>query len=221
MNFFEILVDSMPSLFSGFLVTLEIAFFGLIIASVIGLVFCLMGISNCKILKVISNIYIFIVRGTPLMIQAMFVFFGLGQAFGLRFDPVMAGIGILAFNAGAYLSEVFRGGIEAIDKGQMEAARSLGLSHSQAMRKVIIPQAVKIMIPSMMNQFIIAIKDTSILTVIGVNELVQKGKIIVASNFRAFEVYGIIAIMYLILIGALMIASKSVERRLAYGNKGK
>lgn len=221
MNFFEILVDSMPSLFSGFLVTLEIAFFGLIIASVIGLVFCLMGISNCKILKVISNIYIFIVRGTPLMIQAMFVFFGLGQAFGLRFDPVMAGIGILAFNAGAYLSEVFRGGIEAIDKGQMEAARSLGLSHSQAMRKVIIPQAVKIMIPSMMNQFIIAIKDTSILTVIGVNELVQKGKIIVASNFKAFEVYGIIAIMYLILIGALMIASKSVERRLAYGNKGK
>ena len=221
MNFFEILVDSMPSLFSGFLVTLEIAFFGLIIASVMGLVFCLMGISNCKILKVISNIYIFIVRGTPLMIQAMFVFFGLGQAFGLRFDPVMAGIGILAFNAGAYLSEVFRGGIEAIDKGQMEAARSLGLSHSQAMRKVIIPQAVKIMIPSMMNQFIIAIKDTSILTVIGVNELVQKGKIIVASNFKAFEVYGIIAIMYLILIGALMIASKSVERRLAYGNKGK
>lgn len=221
MNFFEILVDSMPSLFSGFLVTLEIAFFGLIIASVIGLVFCLMGISNCKILKFISNIYIFIVRGTPLMIQAMFVFFGLGQAFGLRFDPVMAGIGILAFNAGAYLSEVFRGGIEAIDKGQMEAARSLGLSHSQAMRKVIIPQAIKIMIPSMMNQFIIAIKDTSILTVIGVNELVQKGKIIVASNFRAFEVYGIIAIMYLILIGALMIASKSVERRLAYGNKGK
>lgn len=221
MNFFEILVDSMPSLFSGFLVTLEIAFFGLIIASIIGLVFCLMGISNCKILKFISNIYIFIVRGTPLMIQAMFVFFGLGQAFGLRFDPVMAGIGILAFNAGAYLSEVFRGGIEAIDKGQMEAARSLGLSHSQAMRKVIIPQAIKIMIPSMMNQFIIAIKDTSILTVIGVNELVQKGKIIVASNFRAFEVYGIIAIMYLILIGALMIASKSVERRLAYGNKGK
>ena len=155
------------------------------------------------------------------MIQAMFVFFGLGQALGLRFDPVRAGIGILAFNAGAYLSEVFRGGIEAIDKGQMEAARSLGLSHGQAMRKVILPQAIKIMIPSMMNQFIIAVKDTSILTVIGVNELVQRGKIIVASNFRAFEVYGIIAIMYLILIGILMIASKNVERRLDYGGKGK
>ena len=174
-----------------------------------------------KKLKYISNIYIFIVRGTPLMIQAMFVFFGLGQALGLRFDPVRAGIGILAFNAGAYLSEVFRGGIEAIDKGQMEAARSLGLSHGQAMRKVILPQAIKIMIPSMMNQFIIAVKDTSILTVIGVNELVQRGKIIVASNFRAFEVYGIIAVMYLILIGILMIASKNVERRLAYGGKGK
>lgn len=103
----------------------------------------------------------------------------------------------------------------------MEAARSLGLSHGQAMRKVILPQAIKIMIPSMMNQFIIAVKDTSILTVIGVNELVQRGKIIVASNFRAFEVYGIIAVMYLILIGILMIASKNVERRLDYGGKGK
>ena len=178
MSFFEVLKNSLPGLFSGFLVTIEIAFFGLIIASIVGLIFCLMNLSKFKILKYISNIYIFIVRGTPLMIQAMFVFFGLGQALGLRFDPVRAGIGILAFNAGAYLSEVFRGGIEAIDKGQMEAARSLGLSHGQAMRKVILPQAIKIMIPSMMNQFIIVVKDTSILTVIGVNELVQRGKIL-------------------------------------------
>lgn len=221
MNFFDILINNLPSFLSGLLVTVQIAFFSLILASLIGLVFGLMSISKSKILKVVSTVYIFIVRGTPLMIQAMFVFFGLGQLLGLRFDPVAAGIIILAFNAGAYLSEIFRSGIEAVDKGQMEAARSLGLNQSKAMIKVVLPQAIKIMIPAIMNQFIIAIKDTSILTVIGIRELVQSGKIIVATNFKAFEVYGIIAIMYLVIIGILMIASGSLERRLAYDNKGK
>lgn len=221
MVFFEILKENLPSFLSGLLVTVQIAFFALILASLIGLVFGLMSISKTKILRVISTVYIFIVRGTPLMIQAMFVFFGFGQIFGLRFDPVMAGIVILAFNAGAYLSEIFRSGIEAVDKGQMEAARSLGLSQSRAMTRVVLPQAIKIMIPSIMNQFIIAIKDTSILTVIGIRELVQSGKIVVATNYKSFEVYGIIAIFYLIIIGLLMIASNSIERRLAYDNKGK
>jgi polar amino acid transport system permease protein/polar amino acid transport system substrate-binding protein len=221
MGFFDILINNLPSFLSGLLVTVQIAFFALILASIIGLVFGLMSISKSKTLKLISTIYIFIVRGTPLMIQAMFVFFGVGQLLRVRFDPIAAGIVILAFNAGAYLSEIFRSGIEAVDKGQMEAARSLGLSHSKAMVKVVLPQAVKIMIPALMNQFIIAIKDTSILTVIGIRELVQSGKIIVATNFKAFEVYGIIALMYLIIIGLLMIASNSVERRLAYDNKGK
>lgn len=221
MVFFEILINNLPSFLSGLLVTVQIAFFALILASIIGLVFGLMSISKSKVLKLISTVYIFIVRGTPLMIQAMFVFFGVGQLLRLRFDPIVAGIVILGFNAGAYLSEIFRSGIEAVDKGQMEAARSLGLSHSKAMVKVVLPQAIKIMIPAIMNQFIIAIKDTSILTVIGIRELVQSGKIIVATNFKAFEVYGIIAIMYLIIIGLLMIASNAVERRLAYDNKGK
>lgn len=221
MVFFEILIKNLPSFLTGLLVTVQIAFFALILASAIGLIFGLMSISKSKILKSISTVYIFIVRGTPLMIQGMFIFFGVGQLLGLRFDPIVAGIVILAFNAGAYLSEIFRSGIEAVDKGQMEAARSLGLSHSKAMVKVVLPQAIKMMIPAIMNQFIIAIKDTSILTVIGIRELVQSGKIIVATNFKAFEVYGIVALMYLVIIGLLMIASNAVERRLAYDNKGK
>lgn len=221
MVFFEILIKNLPSFLTGLLVTVQIAFFALILASAIGLIFGLMSISKSKILKSISTVYIFIVRGTPLMIQGMFIFFGVGQLLGLRFDPIIAGIVILAFNAGAYLSEIFRSGIEAVDKGQMEAARSLGLSHSKAMVKVVLPQAIKMMIPAIMNQFIIAIKDTSILTVIGIRELVQSGRIIVATNFKAFEVYGIVALMYLVIIGLLMIASNTVERRLAYDNKGK
>lgn len=131
------------------------------------------------------------------------MYFGLGQALGVRFDPVLAGIVILGVNAGAYLSEIFRSGIEAVDKGQLEAARSLGLSQVMAMKKVILPQAIKIMIPSLMNQFIIAIKDTSILSVISIRELMQSGQIIVGTTYRAFEIYGVVAMMYLVLITIL------------------
>lgn len=218
MTFFSIWVDNLPSLLTGLYVTIEMAFFALILATIIGLIFGLMSISSSKILKAIATIYIYVVRGTPLMIQAMFVFFGVAGAVGVRFDPIVAGIVILAFNAGAYLSEIFRSGIQAIDKGQMEAARSLGLSKAKAMTKVILPQAVKIMIPAIMNQFIIALKDTSILSVIGIRELIQSGKIIVAENFKPFEVYGAVALMYLVIITILTLISKYVERRLANGN---
>lgn len=215
MSFLELLQKSLPSLISGLGVTIRIAFFAIILAIVLGLIFGLMSIAKFKILKAISTIYVYIVRGTPLMIQAMFVYFGLGQALGVRFDPVLAGIVILGVNAGAYLSEIFRSGIEAVDKGQLEAARSLGLSQVMAMKKVILPQAIKIMIPSLMNQFIIAIKDTSILSVISIRELMQSGQIIVGTTYRAFEIYGVVAMMYLVLITILTLVSKAVERRLA------
>lgn len=215
MKFIELFEKSLPSLMSGLGTTIKMAIFALIIASIAGIIFGLMSISKSKILRGISIVYIYIVRGTPLMIQAMFVYLGLGQALNVRFDPVVAGIVILGFNSGAYLSEIFRGGIEAVDKGQMEAARSLGLSKTKAMTKVVLPQAIKIMIPSILNQFIIAIKDTSILSVIGIRELMQSGQIIVGTTFKAFEIYGIVAMMYLIVITILTLISKQVERRLA------
>lgn len=215
MDFMQLVKDSLPSLISGLGLTVKLAFFSLIIATIVGLIFGLMSISNSKILRGISTIYVYIFRGTPLMIQAMFIYFGVGQALGVRFDPVLAGIGVLGINAGAYLSEIFRSGIQAVDKGQMEAARSLGLGHWMAMRKVVLPQAVKIMIPSLMNQFIIAIKDTSIISVIGIRELMQSGQIIVGTTYKAFEVYGIVAVMYLVIITIMTLISKLVERRLA------
>lgn len=214
MAFMELFKRSLPSLISGLGMTIRIAIVALIIATIVGLILGLMSISKSKILKGISTVYIYIVRGTPLMIQAVFIYFGVGQALGARFDPVLAGILVLGFNAGAYLSEIFRSGIEAVDKGQMEAARSLGLSHSRAMIKVVLPQAVKIMIPSIMNQFIIAIKDTSILSVIGIKELMQSGQIIVGTTYKAFEIYGVVAMMYFILITILTLISKRIERRL-------
>jgi len=215
MSFLQLLQKNLPSLISGLGVTIKIAFFAILLAIALGLIFGLMSMSKSKILNGISSVYTYIVRGTPLMIQAMFVYFGLAQALGVRFDAVIAGIIILGFNTGAYISEIFRSGIAAVDKGQMEAARSLGLTPIMTMKKVILPQAVKIMIPSLMNQFIIAIKDTSILSVIGIRELMQSGQIVVGTTFKSFEIYGSVAIMYLILITILTIISKAVERRLA------
>jgi ABC-type amino acid transport system permease subunit len=131
-----------------------------------------------------------------------------------------AGVITLSLNAGAYLSEIFRSGIQAINKGQMEAARSLGLPYSRAMAKVILPQAFRIVIPSVVNQFIITLKDTSIISVIGLTELTFQGKQIVASTYKSFCVWIIVGIMYFIIIYILTKLSQLIERRLSNG-KGK
>jgi len=219
MQIFQLLKDSFPSLLSGLGVTIEIAVISLILAVILGIVLGIFSISTSKILKSIATTYIYIVRGTPLMVQALFLYFGVGQALGIRFDPMVAGIITLTVNASAYMAEIFRGGIQAVDHGQMEAARSLGLSYSKAMRKVVLPQAVKIMIPSILNQFIVTLKDTSILTVISIRELTSAGQIIIARNFKSLEMYAIVACMYFIVITLLTLASRYIERRLGNGNK--
>lgn len=219
MNFLELVKDSMPSLLDGLLVTVKISIISLMFAVIIGLVFGIFNISKSKILKAIATVYIFIIRGTPLIVQALFLYFGVGQILGIRFDPELAGIIVLSLNAGAYMAEIFRGGILAVDPGQMEAARSLGFNYFKSMRKIILPQAIKVMIPSIINQFIVTIKDTSILTVISIRELTQSGQIIIGQNYRSFEIYAIIAVMYFILITVLTIVSKYIERKLSYGNR--
>lgn len=219
MEILGLLKNSLPSLLSGLGVTIEIAVISLVLAVIFGIILGIFSISTSKILKGIATLYIYIVRGTPLMVQALFLFFGVGQALNIRFDPVVAGILTLTVNATAYMAEIFRGGIQAVDHGQMEAARSLGLSYSKAMRKVILPQAVKIMIPSILNQFIVTLKDTSILTVISIRELTSAGQIIIARNFKSLEMYAIVACMYFIIITLLTLASRYIERKISYGNK--
>jgi len=219
MQIFQLLKDSLPSLLSGLWVTIEIAVISLILAVILGIILGIFSISTSKILKIVSSIYIYIIRGTPLMIQALFLFFGVGQALNIRFDPMVAAIIVLTVNAAAYMAEIFRGGIQAVDNGQMEAARSLGLSYYKAMRKVILPQAIKIMVPSILNQFIVTLKDTSILSVISIRELTLSGQIIIARNFQAMNMYAIVACMYFIIITLLTLVSRHVERGLSYGNK--
>lgn len=215
MEFLQLFKQSFPSLVSGLSVTIEITLVSLVIAILLGLIFGLMAISNKVFLKTVARIYVDIIRGTPLIVQAFFIYFGLPNVLeNFKINAFTAGVIAISINAGAYMVEIFRGGIMAVDKGQMEAARSLGLPYSKAMLKIILPQAVRKMVPAFINQFIISLKDTSILTVIGIRELTQSGEIIIANNYKAFETWTMIGIMYFVIITILSYAARGLERRL-------
>ncbi len=203
--------------------TLLLTLLSLIFAFIIGLIFGLMNVSKSKILNCIGTIYVDGIRGVPLIVLAYFIYFGIPAAVkaigfsDFKLTALVAGTISLSMNAGAYMAEIFRAGIQSVDKGQMEAARSLGLSYGKSMRKVILPQAIRTMIPSIINQFIISLKDTSILSVIGFPELTKAGNIIVGNTFKALQVWGIIAVMYMIVIITLSRVAKRIERRINVG----
>ena len=178
-NYFEYVASIMPQLLLGLKVTLQMTVVSLALAVVVGMASCMFSISKVKPLNWISGVYLSIIRGTPLMVQSFFIYFGLTAALDFRISIFKAAVIVLCLNAGAYLSEIFRSGIAAVNKGQMEAARSLGLPYGVAMRKVILPQAIRIVIPSVLNQFIITLKDTSILSAIGCMELMKQSMMIV------------------------------------------
>ena len=214
-NFFEYAVSISPRLFEGLKMTIAMTVCSLILGILVGLLSCFCSISKSFILNKLSGAYLSIIRGTPLMVQATFIYFGLSAALNMPITSFTASIIVLMLNSGAYLSEIFRSGISAINKGQMEAARSLGLPHGVAMRKIILPQAFRIVIPSVTNQFIITLKDTSILSVIGVAEMMRQSQQLIANNFRAFETYAIVAVCYYVLVIILTKLFKLLERRLA------
>jgi polar amino acid transport system permease protein/polar amino acid transport system substrate-binding protein len=210
----EIFRNSLPVLVQGLRMTLYITVFSLMFAMLIGLFVSLMRLSKVRILEIVSKGYVDIIRGTPLIIQAFFLYFGLPDLLNIRIDNTTAGIIIMSLNAGAYMSEVFRGGILSVNIGQTEAARSLGLSQSKTMKLVILPQAIKNMVPAFINQMIISLKDTSLLSVIGVGELTQRGQIVVAATYNSFEIYFIIGVMYFIMIKSISLLGEYVERKL-------
>ena len=190
-----------------------------------GVIFGLASVVDNKVSKAISLVYVNLIRGVPMIVLAFFVFYGIPYGartiLGLRFvlTPLQAGTICLALNCGAYMSEIIRAGIQAIDPGQMEAARSLGLSYWRSMFRVVLPQAIKNMIPSIVNQFIITLKDTSILSVIGFPELVNKAQNVIAITFKSFETWAIVAVMYLVVILALQQVANALERSLKRDRK--
>ncbi len=217
MSLFDLLVEYSDVLIAGLGITLKLTIIGIIFASLIGVVCALINVSHNKYLKVITNIYINIIRGTPFLVQAYIIYFGIPMALGIRMDEFTAGIIAISLNAGAYMAEIMRGGIEAVDKGQMEAARSLGLPYTQSMLKVVLPQALRTMTPSIINQFIITLKDTSILSIIGIKELTMAGKLVIAKNYRSMEMWTIVAVFYFIVIYAMTLISRYIERKTSYG----
>ena len=211
----RVMLETLPQLVSGIKLTVIITFAGLLIGFALGAVFGLLKLSPRAWLRKLAGVYVETIRGTPLIVQVMFLYFGIPLATGLRIPPLVAGIVAIAVNSGAYIAEIVRGAVQSIDRGQMEAGRSIGLTKGQTMRYVIWPQAFKRMIPPLGNQFIISLKDTSLLVVIGVAELTRVGQEIIAVNFRAFEVWLTVGLAYLAMTMTIAWVLKRVEGRLA------
>ncbi len=206
--------------------TLLLALCGLFFACILGLIFGILSVIKNKVCNVISQIFVDVIRGVPMIVLAFFVFFGIPYLFnnimgmgigGVTLTALQAGTVCLALNCGAYMAEIIRAGIQSVDIGQMEAARSLGLPYWRAMQRVVLPQAIRTMIPSIINQFIITLKDTSILSVIGFPELVNTAKNVQANTFKSFQTWAIVAVMYLVVITLLSKLAKLLERRLNRG----
>jgi glutamine transport system permease protein len=213
-SFFGLVKSTYPILLQGLKMTVILTVISIAIALVLGVFFGLLRVSQWIVLRAIGTTFVDVFRGTPLLVQAFFIYFGIPAALGFQMSAFTAGIITLSLNAGAYMTEIVRGGIQSVDKGQMEAARSLGVGYLPTMRKVILPQAIRTMIPSYINQFVITLKDTSILSVIGIAELTQTGRIIIARNFQSFYMWLIIGIIYFIVIMALTKLSDRLEKRI-------
>lgn len=203
--------------------TLLLTLLSLCFAMIIGMVFGLMNVGKNRLFNLIGTVYVDAVRGVPLIVLAYFIYFGVPtgvKAIGFadfRLSALQAGTIALSMNCGAYMAEIIRAGIESVDRGQMEAARSLGLSYGASMALVVVPQAIRTMIPSIINQFIITLKDTSILSVIGFPELTNTGKTIMGNTFKSLQTWAIIGIMYMIVIVTLSKVAKRIERRVNRG----
>lgn len=203
-----------PELLKGMKMTMFIAVLGILLGFVIGLLAGLVRSGKHRILQRITGIYVAVIRGTPLMVQALYLYFAIPMMLQFNLSALAAGIVAIGLNSGAYISEIVRGAIQSIDLGQREAGECLGLSNFQITVSIILPQAIKIMLPSLCNQFIISVKDTSLLTVIGVAEMTHQASRAVSSTFRTVEVYTALAIMYFLLNTLLSFLLSKFERRM-------
>ncbi|EZP60998.1 amino acid ABC transporter permease [Exiguobacterium acetylicum] len=209
----EVVKTAFPFFLEGLQVTLYIFIIAVIVGFLIGLVVALMRLSPLKILNAIAIIYIDVIRGTPFIVQLFFIYFGLNSLEWLSMDRMYAGILTVAINAGAYFAEIIRAGIQSIDKGQTEAARSLGMTGRQTMVQIILPQAFRRMLPTITNQSIISLKDTSLLSIIGIADLTQQGQVQQSTTFEPFIVWSVVGLMYFVIIYLLSLVAKFLERR--------
>lgn len=210
---FELIQRALPILLMGAGVTIEITAFSVAVGFFIGLFIGIARISQFKILRIIAAVYADCIRGTPLLVQIFLIYFALPMATGQRVDPFIAAVAACGINSGAYVSEIFRAGIQAIDTGQMEAGRSLGLTWWQTMRFIILPQAFKNILPPLGNEFIAMLKDSSLVSVIGFEELTRRGQLIIAQTYGSFEIWMTVAVLYLMMTLAISRIIAFLEKR--------
>jgi len=211
---FSIIPGVMPALLAGARLTVELATIAVAIGLVIGSFVGIARVGHVRIVRLLAGAYVDFIRGTPLLVQLFLVYFGLPSLIGRPVPPFVAAIAAMGINSGAYVAEIVRAGIQAIDRGQTEAARSLGLTAAQTMRYVIFPQAIRRIIPPLGNEFIALLKDSSLVSVIALEELLRKGQVVITRTFRPFEVYTVIAILYLIMTLAISKLVSWSERKL-------
>ncbi len=214
-----------PSLLRGAVITVEVTTFAIFFGLMLGTIAAFGKLSKRSLFRIPSSIYVDFIRGTPLFVQILIFYYGIpglingltGEVF--RVDPIIAGIAVCSINSGAYNAEIVRAGIKSVDRGQMEAARSLGMTEGQAMKEVIMPQAVRLIIPPLGNEFIALLKDSSLLAVISVHELSKNGMLYVSKTFAAFPAYISVAFVYLALTMGISRILNYIERRLGVSDR--
>ena len=224
---FTVLEPYFPLLASAVWITLKFTFFSSIMGFLGGFILALITLSKSKILSFLAKVYISVFRGTPLLVQLFIIYYGL-QAIGIRFPDIpfmsallginfsdfMSGVITMGLNSAAYVCEIFRGGIQSIDKGQMEAGRSLGLSHNRTLFHIIIPQAVRNVLPALGNEFVVVIKESSIVSIIGIADLMYKANTVRGNTFQPFEPLLVAAVVYFLLTFPLSKLLAYIERRM-------
>lgn len=215
-SFWQFSVDTViPRLLQGMVLTVELTLWAGFFGIILGLVLSLARISRGYVLRSFAIFYVTLFRGTPLLLQILFVYFALPQLLDIRLDAMPAGILALSLNAAAYLTEIFRAAIQSIDKGQMEAARTVGMSYGMAMRRIILPQTFRRLIPPVVNELAALAKDTSLVSVVALSEMLYVTQRLGAAFLRPWEVYFWAALGYLMIVVALSTVAGQLEKRLA------
>ncbi len=207
-------IPSMPYILKGILVTLKIVILAGVLGFILGIILSLFKISTFKFLGWIADLYTSIFRGTPLVLQLMLIYYGSPQLVGYQIEPYTAAILSFALNSGAYISEIIRAGILAVDKGQREASMALGVPYSKMMWDIILPQAMKNILPALMNEFISLTKESAIVTTIGVMDVMRRSYQVGAENYSFFEPLLIAGLIYYVMVITLTFLGKAVERRM-------
>jgi glutamine transport system permease protein len=210
----SVVIDAMPELMKGTRLTLYIAFVGLLGGLVLGFAAGLMRAYGNKLVSLMAFIYIEVIRGTPIVVQVMFLYFVMPLLAGLRVDPITASVAAIMVNSGAYIAEIVRGAFLSVPKGLQEAGLAMGVPLWRVLVLVIGPIAFRRSVPALGNQFIVSLKDTSLFIVIGVGELTRQGQEIIATNFRAVEIWSAVAIIYLVMVGVMTLCLRTIEKRM-------